>query len=48
MVGADEDAVLETPLKNEKSVVRIVRLQHIYEWLVRLVQGYRCRFGVTV
>jgi len=37
MVGADENAVLETPLKDENFVVRVMRLQQMYEWLVYLV-----------
>jgi len=32
-VGAYENAGLETPLKDEKSMVRVVRLQRWYEWL---------------
>jgi len=37
LVGADEDVGLEAPLKDEKSIVRMVRLQCKYEWLLRSV-----------
>jgi len=34
LVGADKDASLKAPLKNEESIVGIVRLQLKYEGLV--------------
>jgi len=37
LVGVDEDVGLEVPLKDEKFVVRVVRLQRMYEWLVSSV-----------
>jgi len=37
LVGADEDAGLEAPLKDEEFVVRVVRLWQRYEWLVRSI-----------
>jgi len=37
LVGTDEDAGLETFLKDEKSVVRVMSLQHMYEWLIRSI-----------
>jgi len=32
IVRADEDADLEVPLKDEKSIVRVVRLRRRFEW----------------
>ena len=37
LVGINEDACLEAPLKDKKYVVRVVRLHWKYEWLVHLV-----------
>jgi len=39
-VGTDENVGLETPLKNEESIVIVMRLRRKYEWLVYSLQGY--------
>jgi len=47
-VRALKDAGLETSLKDEKFVVKVVRFQWMYEWLVCSAYIYFCRFGVVV
>jgi len=48
MVGADEDAGLETPLKDEKFVIRIVRLQPMYKGKVCWYRILSCRLVVVL